>query len=60
MSGAIIGAPFEGTWDAAAGAAIYPAAGSGELIWTIIAAAICVLAIIIGGIQEGGSYRRLE
>lgn len=56
----MLGAPFEGSWDAAAGAAIYPAAGSGELIWFIIAAAITVLAIIIGGIHEGSSYRRLE
>lgn len=56
----MMGAPFEGSWDEAAGAAIYTGAGSGELLWLIVAAAICGLAIIIGGIQEGASYRRLE
>ena len=51
----MMGAPFEGSWDEVAGAAIYTGAGSGELLWLIVAAAICGLAIIIGGIQEGAS-----
>ncbi len=58
----MIGAPFDGNWDVAveAAGAMYPAAGSGELLWVIISAALCGLAIIIGGIQEGAAYRRME
>lgn len=56
----MMGAPFEGSWDAAAGSAFYTGAGSGELLWYIVAAGICCLALIIGGIYEGAAYRRLE
>lgn len=56
----MVGSPVEGTWDSVAGAAYYTGAGSGELIWTIIAAAICVIAILVGGAHEARSYKRME
>lgn len=56
----MIGSPVEGTWDSVAGAAYYTGAGSGELVWTVIAAVICVLAIFIGGAHEARSYRNVS
>ncbi len=56
----MVGAPFEGSWDTVAGAAYYTGAGSGEVIWVVISAVICLVAIISGGIHEASSYRKLE
>jgi len=56
----MVGSPVEGTWDSVAGAAYYTGLGSGELIWTLIAAGICVIAILVGGAQESRSYKKME
>ena len=56
-----MGAP-DSSWEelVANGAAYYTGYGSGEVLWTIIAAAICVLAIIVGGMQESKSYKNVD
>ena len=55
----MIGAP-EASWEQLVTdqAAYYTGVGSGEVFWTLLAAAICVVAIIAGGIQEGRSFKR--
>ena len=57
----MIGAPEAG-WEqlVADQAAFYTGVGGGEVIWTLAAAAVTVLAIIIGGIQEGSSFRKYK
>ncbi len=56
----MIGAPGEWEQLVADQAAFYTGVGGGEVIWTLAAAAVCVLAIIIGGIQEGSKFRRYK
>ena len=58
----MMGAPFEGSWTKVveSEAAYYTGAGSGELLWTVIAAAICVIAIVVGGIHEGSQIRKYK
>lgn len=48
----MIGAPFEGSWDAVTDAAYYNGAGSGELIWLLISIALCILACVMGHAHE--------
>lgn len=57
----MIGAP-DSTWEemVANGAAYYTGYGSGEVFWTLVAVAICVITIIAGGIGEGKAYKRNE
>ena len=47
----MIGAPFEGSWDAVVDAAYYNGAG-GELIWLLISIALCILACVVGHRHE--------
>ena len=58
----MIGAPEGSSWSQmlADQAAYYTGYGSGEVFWTLVAAAICVIAILVGGIQEGRSFRKLD
>ncbi len=51
-----MGSPIEGTWNGAAGA-YYAGAGGMETVWVLIAAGLCVLAIVLGAAHEIGSYR---
>lgn len=57
----MIGAPEAG-WEqlVADQAAMYTGVGSGEAFWTILCAAICVITIIVGGVQEGRSFKRYK
>lgn len=57
----MIGAP-EATWSEllANQAAYYTGYGSGELFWTVIAAAITVIAIIVGMVQESRSFKKIN
>lgn len=57
----MIGAPEAG-WEqlVADQAAYYTGYGSGEMFWTLVAAAICIIAIIVGSIQEGRSFKKLK
>ena len=57
----MIGAP-EASWTQllADQAAYYTGYGSGEVFWTLVAAAICVIAIVVGGIQEGRSFKKMD
>jgi len=57
----MIGAP-EASWEQLVTdqAAYYTGYGSGELFWTLVAAAICIITIVVGGIQEGRSFKKLK
>ncbi len=47
-------------WDAAAGP-IYMGANSGwEVIWTVIAAVLCIFALIMGSRHELDAYKRMK
>lgn len=52
-----MGSPVGETWTGFEGA-YYVGAGSGEVIWTLISAALCVLAIVLGAAHELRSYRK--
>jgi len=56
----MVGAPFEGGWEAAADAAYYTGAGSGEAVWLYVSIALCVLALIVGHVHESKAYRRAD
>lgn len=57
----MIGAP-EASWTQMVTdqAAYYTGYGSGELFWTAVAAAICIITIIVGGVQESRSFKKLD
>lgn len=57
----MVGAP-EASWNEmlANQAAYYTGYGSGELFWTVVAAAICVIAIVVGMVQESRSFKKLD
>ena len=47
-------------WAKAEGAIFIGAGTSWEVIWTIVAAVLCVLALIIGSRHELDAYRRMR
>ena len=48
------------SWDAAEGP-IYMGANTGfEVIWTLVAAALCVIALIVGSRHELDAYKRMK
>lgn len=47
-----------GTWNDTAGA-IYMTAG-GPMLWTFIAAGLCVLALVVGSKHELDAYKKAE
>ena len=52
-----MGSNFD-TWNDVAGP-IYMGANSGwEMIWFAVAAVLCVLALVIGGVHENDAYRK--
>ena len=57
----MVGAP-EATWTEmlAIQSAYYTGYGSGELFWTVVAAAICVIAIVVGMVQESRSFKKMN
>ena len=50
----MIGAPFEGSWDAVTDSAYYAGAG-GELIWLLVSIALCILACVVGHRHESNA-----
>lgn len=46
-------------WAAVEGA-YYTGAGGGEMIWFIIALALCVLALVVGSKHELDAYKKLK
>lgn len=39
---------------------MYTGAGGAEMMWTIVAAVICVVALIVGSKHELSAYRKLK
>lgn len=55
-----MGAPFDtGTWNGIE-AAYYTGHGSGEGLWLWVSVGMCVLALIVGHIDEIKAYRSAE
>ncbi|MEM1160057.1 MAG: hypothetical protein AAGJ28_03925 [Pseudomonadota bacterium] len=54
-----MGWPFdEASWNSVEGA-YYSAIGS-EMLWLVISAALCVIALVVGLMHEKSAYRREE
>lgn len=54
-----MGAPFDtGTWEGVVDT-YYNAVGT-EAIWLFASIALCVIALVAGGIHEAKSYRKVE
>jgi hypothetical protein len=52
----IMGSPFDtGTWDGVTGA-YYTGYGSGEMMWLLLAIALCVVACWVGHRHESESF----
>ncbi len=47
-------------WDAAEGPIYMGANSSAEVIWTLIAAVLCILALIMGSRHELDAYKRMK
>lgn len=47
-------------WDEFTGPIYMGAGSSWEIIWTIVAAALCVLALVAGSRHELDAYKRLK
>ena len=54
-----MGSAFD-NWEAFTGPLYMGAGSSWEVIWFLVAAAICVLALVAGSRHELDSYRRLR
>lgn len=54
-----MGAPFEGNWSSVT-EAYYVGAGGGEVIWMIIAIALCVGALFVGARHETQAYAKTK
>lgn len=52
-----MGSSFD-SWSEVTGPIYMGAGTSMELVWTLVAAALCVIALIMGGIHENDAYRR--
>ena len=55
-----MGWPFEeASWNEISGAIYMGLGGSMPVIWTLLAAALCVIAIIVGMSHELSAYKRI-
>lgn len=54
-----MGAPFDGNWADVTGA-YFVAYGGGEVAWTIITIACCILAMTVGSWHEKHCYEKAK
>ncbi|MGV6847435.1 MAG: hypothetical protein ACWA5A_03540 [Marinibacterium sp.] len=47
-------------WEEAAGPIYMGANSSWEMLWTLIAAALCIVALIVGSRHELDAYKRMK
>lgn len=52
-----MGSHFD-SWTDVTGPVYMGAGTSMELVWTAVAAGLCILALIVGGLHENDAYRR--